>query len=94
MTMTTRALIFSYSDCSHYFAGLTEEPEGLSNNAAMLKNSLGKPQKFPSLYRAKLALKELGHEKAWLVMHSAYDEMIGNEPAQQCEMLICLGDDD
>lgn len=74
-----RALIFSYSDCSYYFAGTTHEPEGASNATEFLKNTEGKLLKFPSLYRAKLALHQLGHTKAWLVMQSPYDEMIGND---------------
>lgn len=91
--MTQRALIFSYSDCSNYFAGVTSEPEGSSDLAQLIKTADGKPQKFPSLYRAKVALQQLGHNRAWLVMASPYDEMIGNEVARKCEMPLVLGAD-
>lgn len=87
-----RALIFSYSDCLHYFAGTTAEPEGSNQCAALLKNPDGKLRKFPSLYRAKLALQQLGYTNAWLVMQSPYDEMIGNEAARNCEMPLLLGE--
>lgn len=87
-----RALIFSYSDCTHYFAGTTDEPEGQNRHAALLKNPDGKLRKFPSLYRAKLALQQLGYTNAWLVMQSPYDEMIGNEAARACEMPLLLSD--
>jgi hypothetical protein len=87
-----RALIFSYSDCLHYFAGTTAEPEGSNQCATLLKNPDGKLQKFPSLYRAKLALQQLGYTKAWLVMQSPYDEMIGKEAARNCEMPLLLGE--
>jgi hypothetical protein len=69
MNITTRALIFSYSDCVHYLAGITDEPEGKSELARLLKDDAGKLRKFPSLYRAQLALKEMGFERCWLVMH-------------------------
>ncbi len=82
----TRALIFSYSDCRHYFAGTTDEPEGMSNAATFLKTADGKLRKFPSLYSAQNALLAMGYTQGWLVMHSPYDEMIGNEPARTCEM--------
>lgn len=78
ITQSERALIFSYSDCTDYFVGTTREPEGATNATEFLKNTEGKLLKFPSLYRAKLALHQLGHTKAWLVMQSPYDEMIGN----------------
>jgi len=88
--MAERALIFSYSDCANYFAGTTEEPLGQSSATQLLKNSLGKPQKFPSLYAAQKALAALGYEQGWLVMHSPYDEMLGNETASLTEMPLNL----
>ena len=81
-----RALIFSFSDCTHYVAGITQEPEGSSNAAQLLKNTDGKVAKFPSVFRAQQALKQLGYTKGWLVMQSPYDEMIGNEAAQKTEL--------
>jgi hypothetical protein len=90
MRGTNRALIFSYSDCVHYLAGVTDEPEGLSDRASLLKNADGKLRRFPSVYRAQLALKEMGFERCWLVMHSPYDEMIGNGAAQKSELPMPL----
>ncbi|HEY0892571.1 MAG TPA: DUF6482 family protein [Cellvibrio sp.] len=90
MNTCTRALIFSYSDCVHYLAGITNEPEGQSALARLLKDDAGKLRKFPSLYRAQLALKEMGFERCWLVMHSPYDEMIGNGAAQKTELPMPL----
>ncbi len=89
-----RALIFSYSDCAHYLAGTTQEPEGSSSAAQLLRNAEGKVAKFPSLFRAQEALKQLGYSNGWLVMQSPYDEMIGNEAAQKTELPIpfTLGD--
>ena len=86
MSSNVRALIFSYSDCIHYYAGIAKEPQGSSADVSFLKDANGKLQKFPSLYRAKLALLSLGFSQGWLVMHSPYDEMIGNEPAQKAEL--------
>lgn len=90
MNTSTRALIFSFSDCVHYLAGVTDEPEGQSELARLLKDETGKVRKFQSLYRAQLALKEMGFERCWLVMHSPYDEMIGNGAAQKSELLLPL----
>ena len=90
MNASTRGLIFSYSDCVHYWAGTTDEPEGQSELAQLLKDEAGKLRKFPSLYRAQLALKEMGFERCWLVMHSPYDEMIGNGAAQKSELPMPL----
>ena len=42
--------------------------------------------KYRSLFHAKQYLASLGFSRGWLVMQSAYDEMIGNEPAQKAEM--------
>jgi hypothetical protein len=42
------------------------------------------------LYRAQLALKEMGFERCWLVMHSPYDEMIGNGAVQKTELPMPL----
>ena len=93
MNSTTRALIFSYSDSLYYFAGTTEESEGNSNAVNYLKGADGKPQKFPSLYRAKQTLLNMGFVKGWLVMHSPYDEMIGNERAQKAELPLVFNRD-
>lgn len=90
MNASARALIFSYSDCIHYFAGVTNEPEGQSDFARLLKDTEGKLRKFPSLYRAQLALKEMGFNHCWLVMQSPYDEMIGNDVAQKAELPMPL----
>jgi hypothetical protein len=88
MNNTIRALIFSYSDCMYYYAGTTQEPQGNSSAVNFLKDANGKLQKFPSLYRAKLALINFGFAQGWLVMQSPYDEMIGNEPAQKAELFM------
>jgi hypothetical protein len=90
MNSNARALIFSYSDCVHYLAGVTNEPEGQSDLALLLKDTEGKLRKFPSLYRAQLALKEMGFERCWLVMHSPYDEMVGGGIAQKAELPMPL----
>ncbi|WP_062063131.1 DUF6482 family protein [Cellvibrio sp. OA-2007] len=90
MNVNSRALIFSYSDCVHYLAGITHEPEGQSDLAQLLKDSAGKLRKFPSLYRAQLALKEIGFNQCWLVMQSPYDEMIGGGAAQKTELPMPL----
>lgn len=90
MNVNARALIFSYSDCVHYLAGITNEPEGQSEFARLLKDEEGRLRKFPSLYRAQLALKKMGFERCWLVMHSPYDEMIGNGAAQKSELPMPL----
>jgi len=93
MSANTRALIFSYSDSLYYFAGTTEEPLGKSDHVNYLKGDNGELKKFPSLYRAKQSLHEMGFDKGWLVMHSPYDEMIGNEQAQKSELpLIFIQD--
>lgn len=89
-----RALIFSYSDCAHYLAGITQEPQGLSNAAQLLRNDEGKIAKFPSIFRAQEALKKMGHSHGWLVMYSPYDEMIGNEAAQKTELPMPFNRDD
>jgi len=88
MSSNVRALIFSYCDCIHYYAGTTQEPQGCFADVSFLKDANGKLQRFPSLYRAKLALFNLGFAQGWLVMHSPYDEMIGNEPAQKAELFM------
>lgn len=85
-----RALVFSFSDCAQYFVGFTEEPEGQSNHVQLLRDGNGKPQKFPSAYRAQETLKSMGFERAWLVMQSPYDEMIGNDGGLKCEMPLVL----
>lgn len=90
MNSSTRGLIFSYSDCVHYLAGVTNEPEGQSDFARLLKDDDGKLRKFPSLYRAQLALKDMGFERCWLVMQSPYDEMIGSGAAQKTELAMPL----
>jgi hypothetical protein len=86
MNMATRALIFSYSDAYFYFAGTTDESVGNYDTVAYLKDDNGKLIKFANLFLAKQALFNMGFEKGWLVMYSAYDEMIGNEPAQKAEL--------
>ncbi len=93
MSHVNRALIFSYSDCMYYYAGTTHEPQGKSSAVSFLKDENGKLQKFPSLYRAKLALINLGFAQGWLVMQSPYDEMIGNEPAQKAELFVPFTND-
>lgn len=90
MKTNTRALILSYSDCVHYLAGVTNEPEGQNELVRLLKDDTGKLRKFPSLYRAQLALKAMGFERCWLVMHSPYDEMIGNGAALKSELPMPL----
>jgi hypothetical protein len=93
MSSNIRALIFSYSDSLYYFAGTTEEPQGQSHCVNFFKDEHGKLKKFPSLYRAKQALIHAGFKYGWLVMHSAYDEMIGNEPARNAELFMPFTND-
>ena len=88
MKANIRALIFSYSNSLNYYAGSTEEPKGYSTIVSYLRDANGKLQKFPSLYRAKLALMNVGFTQGWLVMQSPYDEMIGSEPAQKAELFM------
>lgn len=90
MNSSTRALIFSYSDCANYFVGTTLEPLGISEKVEYEKDGNGKLRKFPSLYRAKQHLIEMGFDKGWLVLQSPYDEMIGNERAQKSELPVLL----
>jgi hypothetical protein len=90
MNLQERALIFSYSDSLYYFTGTTKEPQGQSGSINYWKDAQGKMKKFPSLYCAKQALVDLGFEQGWLVMYSAYDEMIGNEPAKNAELFLAL----
>ena len=82
----TRALIFSYSDSLFYFVGITQEPLGQSDSVTFFKDDCGNLMKYRSLFHAKQYLASLGFSRGWLVMQSAYDEMIGNEPAQKAEM--------
>ena len=93
MKPITRALVFSYSDSLHYFAGTTEEPEGVSDAVNYIKDADGKPRKFPSLDRAKRSLMEMGFDQGWLVMQSPYDEMVGNEQAQKSELPLVFAED-
>lgn len=88
MHTSNRALIFSYSDALFYFAGTTGEPMGSSSEVVFFKAEDGKPKKFSSLFQAKQFMLEMGFEKGWLVMYTAYDEMIGNERAQNAELPI------
>ena len=93
MKPNTRALVFSFSDSLHYFAGTTEEQEGVSDAVSYIKGTDGKPQKFPSHDRAKRTLIDLGFEKGWLVMLSSYDEMIGAEKVQKSELPLVFAKD-
>ena len=93
MRENVRALIFSYSNSLYYYAGSTEEPNGHSSIVSYLRDANGKLQKFPSLYLAKVALINLGFTQGWLVMHSPYDEMTGNEPAQKAELFMPFSSD-
>ena len=80
---------------NRYLAGITEETEGQSEAAQLFRDGAGKLRKFPSLYRAQQALKEMGFEHCWLVMHSPYDEIIGNEAARKAitsDPNFCDGD--
>jgi hypothetical protein len=81
-----RALIFSYSDSLFYFVGTTTDAEGRSDNVRFCKDDVGNLLKFRCLFHAKHYLFTLGFTKGALVMQSAYDEMIGNEPAQKAEL--------
>ncbi|HRH77928.1 MAG TPA: DUF6482 family protein [Cellvibrionaceae bacterium] len=86
MSVASRALIFSYSDSLFYFVGTTEEAAGSSDAVRFFKDDYGNLLKFRSLFQAKTYLFNQGYTQGALVMHSAYDEMIGNEPAQKAEM--------
>lgn len=86
MQQATRALIFSYSDSLFYFVGTTADSAGHSDNVQFYKDEVGNLLKFRSLFHAKQFLFTQGFTKGALVMQSAYDEMIGNEPAQKAEL--------
>lgn len=88
-----RAIIFSFSDCTHYLAGTTCEPEGMSEQVKLMRNDEGKVRKFPSAYSAQQALKQVGFSKAWMVMQSPYDEMIGAGAAPKTELPITFASD-
>lgn len=86
MHPNARALIFSYSDSLFYFVGTTHEAEGSTDAVQFFKDEVGNLLKFRSLFHAKQYLFTQGYTKGALVLQSAYDEMIGNEPAQKAEM--------
>lgn len=77
MTPERRAVVLSFADCSHYLVGYTETPVGMADEIEVVRDEGGKARKFPSLYVAKRWLAEQGAEKAWLVMQTPYDEMVG-----------------
>jgi len=81
-----RALIFSYSDSCVYFVGTTFEPQGESKEVTFFKDEQGNLLKFRNLYQAKAFFARAGFFNGWLVMHSAYDEMVGNEKGQTAEL--------
>lgn len=88
-----RALVLSIADCAHYLVGYTDQEEGQCEAIDLVKAEDGRPKKFPSLYQAKRWLVAQGANKAWLVMETPYDEMIGREPAGKSEMPLPLVED-
>ncbi len=78
-----RAVVLSFADCSHYLVGYTASPVGWAEEIDVVRDERGKAQKFPSLYAAKRWLARRGADKAWLVMQTPYDEMVGRPEPEE-----------
>lgn len=87
-----RALVISVADCGFYLAGYTEEPEGHSDTLALIRGADNRPKKFASLSQAKHWFVQQGEERAWLVMQTPYDEMIGKESVSSSELPLILSE--
>ncbi len=78
-----RAVVLSFADCAHYLVGYTEAPVGWADEIDVVRDERGRAQKFPSLYAAKRWLAQQGADKAWLVMQTPYDEMVGRPEPEE-----------
>jgi hypothetical protein len=92
-TQKNRALIFSVSDAPFYTLGQSQEAGPPYRNVAYWRDEQGRIQRFPSLFAAKQALAAEGFRESWLVMQTAYDEMIGNPVAQTAELYTPISHD-
>ncbi|MDO3380837.1 DUF6482 family protein [Gilvimarinus algae] len=90
MASGERALILSYSDCTHYLAAYGHEPPGGMPDWQVIKEPSGRPKKFVSLYAVKCWWAEQGKTEAWLVTQSPYDEMIAGEGPVLDEMKLVI----
>jgi len=81
-----RGLVLSYADCTHYLIGTTRDPPGNIVQVELLRDEVGSPRRYGNLSRAQLALEQMGFAPLSLLMHSAYDEMIGSEKAGPAEL--------
>lgn len=80
------AVIVSYADSNHYLAGGIDS----QGNHYLIENHQGKTLTFNSMREAEVRLAQLGAEQAILELETAYDEMIGNEQAPPCKMVVQL----
>ncbi|ROQ18600.1 MULTISPECIES: DUF6482 family protein [Marinimicrobium] len=78
-----RAVVMSFADCAHYLVGYTETPVGWADEIEVVRDARGRAEKFPSLYAAKRWLAQHGADKAWLVMQTPYDEMVGRPTPEE-----------
>lgn len=86
MSQALTAIILGYSDALYYFAGTKVQPDDNQESVQFFKNTDGSLMKFRSLYAAKQFLAACGFKQGQLALHSAYDEMIGNEGAQYTQI--------
>lgn len=77
MTPERRAVVLSVADCAYYLVGYTDSPVGQAERIDLVRNDQGRASKFPSVYSVKCWLVNEGAERAWLVMQTPYDEMVG-----------------
>ena len=90
MVNNRRALILGYADCASYLVAHTRQPPGATTPLELVKDQGGQPLKFPSLYRAKQWWLEAGESRAWLVLSTPYDEMIGKDSVGTDELPLVL----
>ncbi len=93
-SLIKRALVISIADQSFYLGGYTDEPEGQSETIDLVRDTKGRPKRFASLTQAKDWFEQQGAERAWLVMQTPYDEMIGNESLSSSELPMILSKED
>lgn len=89
-SLIKRALIISVADCGFYLGGYTDGPEGQCESMDLVRDAVGQPKRFASLSQAKQWFEMQGEERAWLAMHTPYDEMIGKESVSTSEMPLAL----
>lgn len=81
-----QATIFGYADANHYLVG-AEDNKG---NFYALCDDKDEAVLFNSMYEAESCLRSMGVESAYLHLQTAYDEMVGNEVAQDTRLAINL----